>query len=592
MKNRLLYIWILLWSLPAWGQVVFDTRVSRKEISTDDRLRVDFVLNRTPEHFTPPAFKDFYVVMGPMQSERSQTTFENGRYRRQHEFAYSYVLAPRRAGTLHIEPAEAVVDGRTYRTRPVTVNVSRATSAPAAISSHKPGNQAPKDVPQGKDVFIRLELSSRNPYVGQGISALYKLYIKEGIRVADFGQTNISEPKGFWAEVIKDEPVRLGTTEINGQTYRVYALRQMLLIPQHAGKLEITPQKIEMIIVKRVLRQMGPFQMYDEEPEHIYLSTPRTVVKVKPLPEKGKPVDFSGAVGQFSFFVNVSDTLARTGQDLTVEVKVTGKGNLNMFDLPRPVFPPEWEVYDPEHKVHTKPAYTGYRGFVSDIYTVIPQKPGKYTLPPVSFSYFDPVDEQYKRISSPALNFEITGSMLTGNSPAAGPGPGEGFSEIKTHTHWQAVNGQAFWQKSLFSFLLWLPFLLFLLILAGRYAYRRWQPDAEKTHKERQNRYIKSLLKDARKHFQEPSVFYGLLEKALREYFKNRLDLDTASLHFSVIDRYLTQRNVPDNLRSQLETLWQHIHTARYAPSGSSDTRQDYEQLKNLLEKLDKILKK
>ncbi len=591
MTKRLMFLFLWISGLSLWGQTDFRVRVSRNELNKDERLRVDFILNREPERFEPPAFHDFYVVMGPMESSGSQVSIINGRMQRSYTYSVSYVLTPKRTGTLTIEPASAVVEGKTYRTKPVQINVSQAQQAPPAVSSAKPGNLHADNIPAGKDAFIRLEISNRRPYVGQAVSAVYKLYIKDGIGVADYGQTQIPEPKGFWTETIKDKPVELGMVEKDGQTYRVYALRQLMLIPQHAGKLEITPQKIEMILVKKVVRQMGPFQFYDEVPEHVYLSTPHTVIEAKPLPEKGKPVDFSGAVGRFDLFVNVSDTVAAAGNDLSVEVKVTGKGNFNMFELPRPVFPPEWEVYDPEHKINTRPTYTGYKGSVSDLYTVIPQKPGKYTLPPVTFSYFDPVDETYKRLSGPAYNFEITGRRVQTSAPYAGAGQG-GFRNIESVSRWMSTDAVPFWQKKWFAWMLYLPFIFLFLALTFKYWQSRHRPDEQKQRRQRQNRYIKSLLKEARNHLNEPAVFYGLIEKALREYFKNRLELDSTRLHRTGIDEALAARRVAPEYREELQALWQHIQQARYAPAGSFDTSADYEQIRTWLEKLDKILKK
>jgi len=140
--------------------------------------------------------------------------------------------------------------------------------------------------------------------------------------------------------------------------------------------------------------------------------------------------------------------------------------------------------------------------------------------------------------------------------------------------------------------MLYLPFIFLFLALAFKYWQSRYRPDEQKQRRQRQNRYIKSLLKEARNHLNEPAVFYGLIEKALREYFKNRLELDSTRLHRTGIDEALAERRVAPEYREELQALWQHIQQARYAPAGSFDTSADYEQIRTWLEKLDKILKK
>ena len=590
-RTGLLILWLLT-LLPGWAQVDFRTQVSQTDIGPEDRIRVDFVLNRRPEDFRPPSFEDFFVVMGPMESSSSQISMVNGRISRHEVYTFSYVLAPRKPGTLTIGPAEAVVDGKTYRTRPVHIQVSRQMTVPPPSTTGKPGNPPPATAPQGKDAFIRIELTDSQPYVGQGIGAVYKLYVKQDVEIADYGQINISEPKGFWVETISEKPVSAGIVPINGEPYKVYILRKLLLIPQHAGTLEITPQKVELILVRKVLRQYGPFQVYEDVPKRVLLSTQRVRIKARPLPEEGKPVDFSGAVGQFDFFVVPQDTIGRTGEDLQVQVKVTGTGNLNMFDLPRPAFPPEWEVYEPEHKVDTRPTFKGYRGAVTDTYTAIPQQPGKYTLPPLSFSYFDPADGRYKRLSSRAYTFEISGGTIASTTTPAPASSVTALADIETRTRWQKANEKPYWQRPWFGRLTAAPFVLFLLILLAWGWKKSRRPDEQKRQKERQNKYIRTLLKEAASATGDASRFYGLLEKALRTYLQNRLHLTAAQMQRGRIADALEQAGVPASLREQLFALWDHIQAARYTPAAPGATRDDYEKLRRLLEQTDKILKK
>jgi len=598
MENKAMKrIGILLGILfPFWlqAQVEFKVHTSRKEITTDDRLRVDFKLNRMPEKFIPPLFKDFYLVMGPMQSSGQSVSIINGQVTKTEEYAYTYVLSPKRSGILEIGPAKAVVDGKTYQTEPLRIQVFKSSSSGnQSIQQTKPGNSINEVPSEDKDVLLRLELTQRNPYVGQAIGAVFKLYFKVGSRVADMAQPNISEFKGFWAETISDKFEDLGRDTLNGQVYHVYALRRMMLIPQHPGKLIITPQRFEVVLLKRVIREWGMIRYYDDVPKRYTLSTGRVTINVKPLPEKNRPVDFSGAVGTFDFLVDVEPQTVRTGQDVSLTVKVMGKGNLNMFELPKPVFPPQWENYDPEHQVRTKPTFSGYRGSVSDVYTAIPQAPGKYDLPPISFVYFDPYTETYKRITRrfPVVEVDGPAANVTSKSNVS-PSGFQGLHGIARVARWKKTQTVPFELRPVFGRVMWAPFLLFLLMLLGYFVVRNRRIDPEKLLDERENRYIRKLLADARKHLNDKEQFYGMLEKALWSYFKNRLDLPANNLNRRAIMEKLGEKQVDRSLIEQLESLWNSIEMARYAP-GSNQTRQsDWEQIKALLMQLDKKLKK
>ena len=91
-----------------------------------------------------------------------------------------------------------------------------------------------------------------------------------------------------------------------------------------------------------------------------------------------------------------------------ITVEVSGRGNLKLFEIPKITTPAELEVYTPEHKEQVTTALTGLRGSISDVYTVVPQYKGKYKIPEVTFSYFNPNEEKYKTITAPATIVDVT----------------------------------------------------------------------------------------------------------------------------------------------------------------------------------------
>jgi len=124
-------------------------------------------------------------------------------------------------------------------------------------------------------------------------------------------------------------------------------------------------------------------------------------ITVKPLPEAGKPKDFTGAVGRFNFNVIPSKTNLKNGESLDLKVAVSGTGNLKLFTLPKPIVPSSVEMYDAVHNEQVQTPLTGMNGQISDSYTIVPQFKGKYPIKPMSFSYFDLGTGKYKTITSP-----------------------------------------------------------------------------------------------------------------------------------------------------------------------------------------------
>ena len=142
------------------------------------------------------------------------------------------------------------------------------------------------------------------------------------------------------------------------------------------------------------------------------ISAGNRTINVKPLPEEGKPVDFTGAVGNFDFNVFASKTILDATESLQLKVEVKGNGNLKLFKLPKISLPSSLEVYEPEHKENVSTNLSGMRGSISDSYTVVPQYKGKYPIPSISFSYFDLETQSYKRLTSHEIVINVENLSL------------------------------------------------------------------------------------------------------------------------------------------------------------------------------------
>ena len=150
-------------------------------------------------------------------------------------------------------------------------------------------------------------------------------------------------------------------------------------------------------------------------------------IEVKPLPAN-KPATFNGSVGQYSFSSKIDKTKMKSNEAFTITYTVTGKGNIELLDMPKPVFPPDFEVYDPKITTSTKNNSFGISGTKKAEYVVIPRVSGDFTLEPVKFTYFDPAKEQYVTLSSDVYDLHVERSE-TNNSGGVIYAPGQ--EEIK-----------------------------------------------------------------------------------------------------------------------------------------------------------------
>ena len=107
-------------------EVSFDAKVSKRSLGLNERLRVDFIMNKNGDDFTPPDFSGFRVVGGPNQS--ISNSWVNGK--RSFSKTYTYFLTPTQKGALTIKQATIDIEGQTYKTTPVRITVTEAVEVP------------------------------------------------------------------------------------------------------------------------------------------------------------------------------------------------------------------------------------------------------------------------------------------------------------------------------------------------------------------------------------------------------------------------------------------------------------------------------
>jgi len=325
-------------------------------------------------------------------------------------------------------------------------------------------------------------------------------------------------------------------------------------------------------------------------------------IEVKPLPEKGKPDDFSGAVGQFSLTTSASKEKLDAGESLDFKVSVSGNGNLKLFELPAPEVPSNFEAYDPEHSedVHTRSS--GTTGSISDTYTLVPHLKGEYVIAPLKFTYFDPKTGSYKTLRSKEISINVehgpeTNSALTGTGAAGTMShkkrvatAGKHFRYIKLKTSLQAIEEEPFFKSNGFWILLFLPVVILPIVIIVGKKRRDKAGDIQGKRLRRANKLAKKYLSEAKKAQGHQKEFYDALERALHNYLKAQLDIQTAEMSKERIQEILRGKGVEENSNNAFIDLLKSCEFARYTPSSDVKMQEDYDQAVKTLSGLDKQL--
>lgn len=575
----------------SFAQVTFEAKVSKKKLGVNERLRIDFVMNKDGDNFNPPDFANFNVVGGPNTSVSN--SWLNGKH--SYTKTYSYFLAPKKKGTIKINAASIEIANKIYKTEPVTVQITNAVKRP-----NDPYNV---EGVASENIHLVAEVSKTNPYLNEAITVVYKLYVSATTGVSNWREVENPRYNDFWSQKIETKGLRIQNGKYKGEDYRYVVLRKTVLYPQKSGKLEIEPLTLD-ITVEVPTNRRDIFGGRHMAQVNRTVSAGSRTINVKPLPESGQPEDFTGAVGDFEFNVITSKTQLNASESLQAKVEVTGKGNLNLFELPGITVPSSLEVYEPERNESIRTNLSGMQGAVSDTYTIVPQYKGKYPIPSISFSYFDLETETYKRVSSGEIVVDVIEGPINNSSGDdnivnnTNPNKTEvitnsdQFAFIKTDTEFVSRKPDVFFKSTLFWSSLLLPFLAIPLALVYRKKKEERDADVFGNKIRKADKLARRYLGEAKKSLGNKESFYIALEKALHNYLKAKLHIETSDFSKEKIEEILTQKQVNEVTISKFISILEHCELARYTPITNVEMRQDYDIAASTISIIDKEIRR
>ncbi|MBT7815807.1 MAG: protein BatD [Polaribacter sp.] len=578
-------IFISLLSLSILAQEAeLKVNVSKNKLGLNQRLRIEFSVNKQgADNFTPPDFKDFRVIQGPSQSVSQ--SWINGKV--SFSQSYSYILKPKRRGELIISPANIKYRGKTLNSKMMKIVVLNPVEIP-----DNPND--PNYIAQ-QNIHLVAETSKSRPFVGEGIYVEYRLYVSENVSVFDTSVTEAPQYNGFWNQEIKINgfPVKMG--KYNGENYRYIVLQKALLIPTKTGKLTIDPMKMDIVIGVPTGRVDFFGNVITKNLKKEFAST-KKIIRPKSLPLENKPENFTGAVGKFKFDVSLSKNALKANESSQIKLTVSGKGNLKLFELPTVETPAELEKYQPERKERVRVAADGITGSVTDTYTVVPQYKGKYKIPNIAFSYFNPNEKKYQTIATEDLFVDVLEGkeLVTNNNSLIQKktviSTGKNFRYIQTKSEFMTKDSADFFKSNVFYLFLLLPLISIPIGIVIAKNNEKRNRDVIGRKQRRAERLAKKYLSEAHKQLGKKEAFYESLERALHNYLKAKLGIEIADISKEKIAQILQQRNVDKDTTKEFIAVLEHSDFARYSPITNTEMKQEFERAKLVIVQLDKQL--
>ncbi|MGZ3866595.1 MAG: BatD family protein [Bacteroidia bacterium] len=567
-------------------------QVSKNKVYVGEVFQISFTANGNMGGFKQPNMPDFDIYSGPNQSTSVQIM--NGNMSQ--TISYSFMIGARKEGKYTIGPASATVNNVKVESNSVTIEVMKG-SAPqqqqrqqqqqndpfAQFFGNDPNQQQQQQqsAPEvnGEDIFVRTYVNKKQCYLGEQITVTQKVYSRLNLR----GFQNFKAPTydGFWS---KDEErkgqIQLNVENVDGINYYVAEFMKTYLFPQRTGKLTISPIEIDCIVRQQTRKQQSVFDQFfggGYQDVVAKIKSKQIVVDVMPLPEKGKPEGFSGAVGKFTFKAEMNHKTVKANEGINLKVTVSGTGNINLAETPKINFPEGFESYEPKvnENISTQGGISGSKTYD---YLVIPRKEGEYVIKDLSFSYFDLEKKQYVQIPSPEFKITVTPGDANSESAAKVYNPRNEVDVQENDIRYiksgdlklKAVDEEFFGSWKHYSLL-----LLALVLFGGGLTTRNYliksNSNLVAVRERKAARLAKKQLARAEqlKNQNKQDEFYNEVHAALNLYVSHKMNIPVADLSKENITATLAGKNVKQETINKLISTLNDCEYARYAPSAA-----------------------
>ena len=598
------------------AQVAISLSVSPGTIHKNEYANLRILVENAEniQQVVPPALKKFMIVGGPNQE--SSITSLNGHTQR--TVSLSFIIKPTETGTLKIGSARVTIDGKQYVTNETSLVVKKSLpgssqSAAPPLAFRDPFAGASRTNEYNDYIFrkgeniadkvarnmeLRLETDKTTCYVGEPILATYKLYTRLKSESRLTGNPSFN---GFSVvDMTGPDISSFSKQKLNGREYNVYTIRKAQLYPLQAGNILLEPAELENNI-QFLREEYGNNQSNDlidlfdnfsqaSIPSRAVInqiatlkSKPRNIL-VKPLPEANKPASFMGAVGSFSIEAFLARNTFPLNESGKLVIRLSGQGNLQMLTAPPLTWPRGVDAFDPKVSESISKLTVPLTGIKTFEYSFSTNAAGSYQLPPINFSYFDPVIGKYKTITTQAFSFTVT------KAPRQVP------SQIKlpvstTVSFYSIIMG--YW---------WVVVILLAVLIALAWFIKKSSQNSngptvenkavatdgkidEIIHTITDNQQNPLSRTDECLYEEDCEKFYSLLNSELRAFISRKLSLEAALMDTKDIVAALDKKNISNAVVLQLQDLLHEIEWQLYTPFERNEKMNKlYQQAQNIIQ--------
>jgi hypothetical protein len=538
-----------------------------------------------PEQPDLSQLNDFTIrYLGGSQNSSSSITIINGKMTKNEKkgYIFNYQLTPQKTGTLLI-PAIEVRSGN-----------GLTQTSPIVIVARKPSETS--------DFKLRLSLSKNTCYEGEPVILTVTWYLGKDVRDFRFNLPLLSDDRFNFANPEVDTNSRkklfripLGKDEVIGERghgvlddkeYTTLTFKK-LLIPKKSGLIPIEQATVSCSALSGYSRRRNdPFSDFFDDDffgssrravyKTVVVPSNSLTLKVRDLPEKGRPPNFMGHIGKYKIKTSATPVKVNVGDPITLTITITGPEYLENVELPllktQKGFRDNFKIPDEMASAEIKGKNKVFTQTIRPLNSAVKE------IPPVELSYFDTEKHEYRTARSDPIPLTVDETKVVTLLDAEGvAATGPAGKEIETLNKGIAFNYDDMtvienerltplsWFKSApFLIVIILLPLLYLTLFVCTFLYQKRNADPIRIRAKKSYKVLINSLNRARKSDSTSRLSILVLE-AFREYLGAKLGLPPGALTFRDVHDHLRKRNIEGELLERLKDLFDNCEAGRYA---------------------------
>lgn len=588
MKNIFVYIvfFVMLCSQAIAEDVSFEATVDANQLTMGNSVHLMLTVKGT-QKVDPIALPQLDGFDARYVGPQTQVSVVNGKYSSAKTFIYA--LFPNKVGHFKIPSISTTIDGKEYHSDPIEMDISDADA-----------NTTPTATSLQDKIMLVMGTPKKEVYLHEQVPLTVKLLFSD-VTINDIQFPSL-DLTGFTKEDFA-QPAQ-SQEVINGKNFNIVSFKTFIS-PTRTGVLILGPAKLQANLLYRSEGQ-GARSLFDNDVFGNFFTTydkrvltansQSFFLNVLPLPEEGKPQDFSGAVGKFDFSAAISPSRVNVGDPITLRMKITGDGNLKAVSAPA-LNDPKFKTYDPQIKDEG--------GIKTVEQVIIPTATDLKEIPAFKFSYFDTEQKQYKTVTQgpfpivvnapkPGEEFKAVGFESSTPTVKTNEEVGRDIVFIKEHFGIMRPQGYHIYQTIGFWLsivLYWIVWTVFLVIYILR---RRLKTDARFARKFKAPRQARQGMQQAEAFMNEGNTkeFYTAVVKTLKDYLGNQLHIPSGGMTFATVQQVLISKNVDRDVIQSIKTIFEAADMVRFASAqlDEGNMRKTFESIKSIIDHLERRL--